>query len=158
DKNTQLNETSQQAGLQKRMRSSGAQTQAWDLAPKRDHFSCPREKVSGVKITGGNGKEEVLFACCHGDGPRLPTGPSARQSPWGLSIPTVSGRGLTGSRASSLSFRQLSPNPVASAAKSQGGQGSRKGERASDWHLERGRVGSVWCHPALDLWDLMLSP
>lgn len=87
-----------------------------------------------MKITGGSGKEEVLFACCHGDGPRLPTGSSAWQSPWGLSILTVSGRGLTGSRASSLSFCQLSPNPVASAAKSQGGQGSRKGEKyRAEW-------------------------
>lgn len=70
----------------------------------------------------------MLFACCHGDGPRLPTGPSAWQSPWGLSIPTVNGRGLTGSRASSLSFCQLSPNPVATTAKRQEGQGFRKGE------------------------------
>lgn len=87
-----------------------------------------------MKISGGSGKEEVLFACCHGDGPRLPTGPSARQSPCGLSIPTVSGHGLTGSRASSLSFCQLSPNPVATTAKSQGGQGFRKGERyRAEW-------------------------
>lgn len=78
--------------------------------------------------TDGSGKEKVLFACCHGDGPRLPTGPSAWQSPWGLSIPTVNGRGLTGSRASSLSFCQLSPNPVATTAKPQEGQGFRKGE------------------------------
>lgn len=75
----------------------------------------------------GTGKEEVLFACCHGDGAKLLIGPSAQQLPCSLSNPLVNGFGFTGSDVDSQSSCHWSPQSVAATVKSHVGQGFRKG-------------------------------
>lgn len=80
------------------------------------------------RCTDGSGKEKVLFACCHGDGPRLPTGPSARQSPWGRSIPTVNGLGPHGLPCKFTVLLLGVSKPCSHYCKVPGGQGFRKGE------------------------------
>lgn len=74
----------------------------------------------------GSGKEKVLFACCHGDGPRLPTGPQPGSHRGDPSIPTVKWTWTHGLPCKFTVLLPVVPNPVATTAKPQEGQGFRK--------------------------------